>query len=236
MASNSFLNYHQDLDFTNEEQADDESTNVPTNPVAAITTTPNTLVVANNTAPSAVKVPITVVDDESTTVPLTLVAADTTALPTDVFEPQLDATTAPYGITVAPATDPKLASATIPLATTLAISNAQKVAATTGPFGTTMATLSFDSNVGQSLATHGLGMNMVHHVLPNSFIGSEGPIDILATPAETNTDAPLLFDNMGLSVIPTIILPTQLEGGLDNEMVSPSLQRHLCCSFSTNGS
>ncbi|KAK8500791.1 hypothetical protein V6N11_034414 [Hibiscus sabdariffa] len=67
----------------------------------------------------------------------------------------------------------------------------QEVATTIVLLGNTMTPLAFASNMGHPPVTHGV---------------------------ETNTDAPLLFDNMGLSDIPTTILPTQPVGELDNEM------------------
>ncbi|KAK8485631.1 hypothetical protein V6N13_009363 [Hibiscus sabdariffa] len=83
--------------------ADVESTNVPTNFVAAITTTPNTPIAANNTTPSTVKEPITVADNDATNVPKTPVDPNTTTLHVVVFEQQLVAATTPCGNTVAPA-------------------------------------------------------------------------------------------------------------------------------------
>ncbi|KAK8691150.1 hypothetical protein V6N13_074669 [Hibiscus sabdariffa] len=114
----------------------------------------------------------------------------------------------------------------------MAISNEPQLAATTVPLGTTVEPLAFDSNVGHPSDTHGLGVNMALHVAPISFIGLEGFIDFLATligsdpisenaypytPAETNNDAPLIFENMDMNVTSTI-LPTNLVGELDNDM------------------
>ncbi|KAK8491033.1 hypothetical protein V6N13_029977 [Hibiscus sabdariffa] len=118
-------------------------------------------------------------------------AANTTALLPDVLGPHLDVAATPLNSTVAPVTVPKLAAAITPLATIVAIVNAPHVAATTAPLGTIIAPITFDSNVGHLPATYGL---------------------------ETNIDAPLLFNNMGLSAIPMTILPTQPVGELDNEM------------------
>ncbi|KAK8628781.1 hypothetical protein V6N13_009364 [Hibiscus sabdariffa] len=82
---------------------------------------------------------------------------------------------------------------------------------------------------------HDLGVNMTPLVSPNSLIGPAGYTNFLANPVETNTDALLLIDNMGLSAIPTTILPTQFEDGFDNEMGKSFLKRHLCCLFLMNG-
>ncbi|KAK8694657.1 hypothetical protein V6N13_072204 [Hibiscus sabdariffa] len=54
----------------------------------------------------------------------------------------------------------------------------------------------------------------------NSFGGPEGFIDFFANPIETPTVVPYLLDNMGLDAVTTTILPIPWEGGLENDMAT----------------
>ncbi|KAK8487826.1 hypothetical protein V6N13_034604 [Hibiscus sabdariffa] len=135
-----------------------------------------------------------------------------------VHDPLLVVATAPIGTIVAPTTNPQLAAATTPLGTTVTIANGPKLVTTTAPIGTTVAPIAFISNEGHPPVTLDLGVHMALNVSPISFIGLEGSIDFFATPAETNNDSPIIFDNISLSTIHTTILPTNRVGELDNDM------------------
>ncbi|KAK8562448.1 hypothetical protein V6N13_018958 [Hibiscus sabdariffa] len=193
-----------------------------------------------------------VTDAESTNAPTTPVEGNITGKMVAVTESQLMATTAPIGTIYAKDSkvdattfslpmhetivnnnthpmDPKLAAATLVLEPKVANANTPFANGVLSKDPTTP--VATNTNVPmiltlKSQSTSPFGSTMVPTT--DSFGESEGFMDFLANPTETNNEVPYLFDNMGLEATTTTILPIPREGELENDMVSPSLQHYLC--------
>ncbi|KAK8661371.1 hypothetical protein V6N13_090976 [Hibiscus sabdariffa] len=231
MASTSFLNQFQDLDFTNEEQG---AVFTPTIQWDSMNDDSNLLIIgklisSNSIDDNAVVRAFQGIWKHNKIVSITTVKSNyyrikfpTEDIRNDILSrgpwifkvADAESTNAPINpvATTVPMVvvigTPFLA-ATDPLGTIIAME--PKLAAATAPIALTMAV----ANTPQ-VSIEPFGSTMVPTT--NSFGGPEGFIDFLANPTETHTEVPYLLDNMGLDAVTTTILSIPREGGLENEM------------------
>ncbi|KAK8479255.1 hypothetical protein V6N11_034817, partial [Hibiscus sabdariffa] len=168
--------------------ADVESTNAPTNQVAA--TVPMAAVIGT---------PFLAATD-----PLGTITA---------MEPKLAAATAPIAPIVAVTNAPQVVGM-IPSKDCLLVVDSDSTNAPTTPVDVNINVPVVAIFEPQS--TEPFGSTMAPTT--NSFGGPEGFIDFFANPIETPTEVPYLLDNMSLDDVTTTILPIPWEEGLENDM------------------
>ncbi|KAK8555694.1 hypothetical protein V6N13_025817 [Hibiscus sabdariffa] len=216
MASNSFLNHLQDLDFTNEEQG---VVFTPTIQWDASNDDSSLLIIGKMISSKPID-DNAVANAESTNAPTNPVDATVSMGAVIEIPPLMDATS-PLGNILAMET--KLAAATISPAPNVASANTPHVEGIVVVDSTNAPTTPVDANINvpmvavfepQSIVL--FGSTMVPTT--TSFGGKEDFIDFLANPTETTNVVPYLLDNVGLDAVTTTILPIPCEGGLENDM------------------